>query len=40
MTYNKKTKLYTYTEKGASNPGSVTVNSSLGGSATKVVKVK
>jgi hypothetical protein len=37
MTYKTKTKTYTFTATLASNPGSVTVTSSLGGSATTTV---
>jgi len=40
MTYKTKTKTYTYQVTTPSNPGSVTVKSSLGGTATRTVAVK
>lgn len=40
MTWNSKKAVYTYTKKPTSNPGTVTVTSSLGGSATATVTVK
>ena len=40
MTWNRRSALYTYTNKGGANPGTVTVTSSLGGSATASVTVK
>ncbi|MDM8008522.1 MAG: GerMN domain-containing protein [Phycisphaerae bacterium] len=40
MTWNSKKSRYTYTLSPTSNPGTVTVTSSLGGSASKAVTVK
>jgi hypothetical protein len=40
MTYNARSKVYSYQVKTSAPPTSVTVNSNLGGTATKTVTVK
>jgi hypothetical protein len=40
MAYNSKTKTYSFSKAGVTNPGTVTVTSTLGGRASKSVTVK